>query len=72
MDNGAFLLVFLGVIGLVLVKVCIKSSKCETRRARLSINSTRQTINIWLLRFIIPESTRLKKLSVITKPKSLN
>lgn len=48
MDNGVLLLVVLGVIGLVLVKVCIKSSKCGTRRACRSLNPTRQVINMTL------------------------
>jgi hypothetical protein len=46
MDNGVFLLVLLGVIGLVLVKVCIRSKKCATRRGCRTINNSRQPINV--------------------------
>lgn len=46
MDNGTLLLVVVGVIGLVLVKVCIKSRKCDNRRVCRPINPVRQVINM--------------------------
>lgn len=45
MDSGIFLLVLLGVIGLVLVKVCIRSKNCGVRGA-CRINNSRQPINM--------------------------
>jgi hypothetical protein len=46
MSNGTLLLVVMAIVGLALLKVCIKNGKCNTKRVCRPINLVRQVINM--------------------------